>query len=937
MIRLRTIIAAIALFASSVAAGERQVIRHHEFDDFKQGTFPDGGTNIYVSKHGAVQLIPRWDINCDGHIDLLLGQDHNQLENVEAFIYWGNKDGYRSLFPAFWQETVPAYKFVREIDERRRSMSFLPTRGGGRIKVADLNGDGLPDIMFLNIIHNYTVHMPAYVYWGGGRGGYSPERRTELPTLFARDLTIADFDRDGHPDVAFANFGNEIGDRWGYRNHLQSYLYYGGVEGFSEKRRADLATISAVSCAAGDFNGDHWPDLAFANNNLKQKSVYVYLGGRQGFSAERRLTLEGGNADLVRAGDVNGDGIDDLLVSSPDAGTAVYFGSTSFNLDKSAVVLPTKEAKDCAVADFNRDGHPDVAFASGAADPATGATQSEVYFGSASGPDPKRKTSLPSLSPSAVDCCDLNGDGFVDLMFANAHDHKTYDVPSYIYWGDAKGFDSARRTQLQGFGAAGIAAADLDHNGVPDVVLANQSSGKLGSHIPSVIFWGNAANAYSEADATLLPADGPNSYKVADLNDDGHPDIILSGAPPRIYWGSASGLTQPTELDVGGVNTLGVAVGDFNRDGWLDIVFSIFDGDPRVPSYGLVFSGSANGYTKQRSTKIALRANRTASNVSAADLNKDGYLDLVFPADETPTKQSEIVWGGPHGFGATPSTLLTTDVVTAPAVADLNRDGWLDLVFPGNMKLDTQDPHTKSLIYWGSSHGFSDDRRAELEACQAQQIIVEDFNHDGHLDLVASNYKSETTRSLPIFIFWGNAEGSYSDQRRTELPAESSCGIQVLDLNGDQFPDIIVHNHIKDGDHGFGSYIYWGGANGYSIERRSLLPTVGTHYAQGISPGNIYDRSPGVEYISPPVAIEGSKTSGRLTCKGETPHATSIRFKVRAAADVARLSNSPWRPVIPNETFPLAGDARFVQYIATLVSPDGGESPILREVVLSLE
>ena len=178
----------------STAAGE-VVIRHDSFDQFSKGSFGDGGANTYVAADGTVQLIRRWDINSDGHMDLLFNQDHNPLENVDAFIYWASQDGYQSLFPAFWKE-LPAFKVLRATDRSRKHITFLPTFGGGPVKAVDLNRDGHLDIVFVNTIHNYMVYMQAYIYWGGP-DGYSMRRRTELPTLFSKDLAVSDLNRDG--------------------------------------------------------------------------------------------------------------------------------------------------------------------------------------------------------------------------------------------------------------------------------------------------------------------------------------------------------------------------------------------------------------------------------------------------------------------------------------------------------------------------------------------------------------------------------------------------------------------------------------------------------------------------------------------------------------------------------------------------------------------
>src|SRR5262245_54817777 len=78
------------------AEAKPRSIRHAGFNDFNQGTLGDSGANLYVSKGGRVQVINTWDFNGDGYNDVLLSNDHDVFEIVDAFVYWGSSNGFAS-------------------------------------------------------------------------------------------------------------------------------------------------------------------------------------------------------------------------------------------------------------------------------------------------------------------------------------------------------------------------------------------------------------------------------------------------------------------------------------------------------------------------------------------------------------------------------------------------------------------------------------------------------------------------------------------------------------------------------------------------------------------------------------------------------------------------------------------------------------------------
>ena len=249
--------------------------------------------------------------------------------------------------------------------------------------------------------------------------------------------------------------------------------------------------------------------------------------------------------------------------------------------------------------------------------------------------------------------------------------------------------------------------------------------------------------------------------------------------------------------------------------------------------------------------------------------------------------------------------------------------------------------NTFSRIYWGTPEGTPSLKSpVELEAYQSEDCAIADLNHDGYLDLVFSNYMSDSTRSLPIFIYWGGKEG-YSNARRTDLPAESSAGVETVDLNGDGYPEIIVHNHVKDGRHTIPSYIYWNGPNGFDRDRRTELPGFGPHFTQQVNPGNLYTRKLEEEYISAPLGIPSAAHLNRLAWKGEELRGSKLKFQFRSAPDKQSLAQAKWTGSDGPGSFYLQSGAtlqgiadrdRWIQYRVLFTSPDAAAWPTLTQV-----
>jgi hypothetical protein len=333
---------------------------------------------------------------------------------------------------------------------------------------------------------------------------------------------------------------------------------------------------------------------------------------------------------------------------------------------------------------------------------------------------------------------------------------------------------------------------------------------------------------------------------------------------------------------------------------------------------------------------------------TVADLDRDGWPDIIF---STTDNRVVIFWNSPKGFDNARKTVLPSAAAISAEVADLNGDGYLEIIVanlwdknpaPGKPRSFGGSADAGTYIYWGNAHGYEESRRQILPSVGNEDVAVADLNGDGHLDLVLTSYHAGYTRSHPSYIYWNSAQG-FDAKRVTMLPANSASGVLVADFNRDGHKDVLFACHSKDGNHRTDSFLYWGSSLGYSTEHRSLIPGLGPHCMTVMDIGNVYDRNDRYDYISP--AFDGSQGARfkTITWKGETPFRTRLEFQVRTAATRDGLATALWQgPDGPNSFYRTAGskllglarDGRWIQYKASLTSPDSANTPVLHSVLI---
>ena len=133
---------------------------------------------------------------------------------------------------------------------------------------------------------------------------------------------------------------------------------------------------------------------------------------------------------------------------------------------------------------------------------------------------------------------------------------------------------------------------------------------------------------------------------------------------------------------------------------------------------GTFSDGGANTYVTASGEVVLI--NRT-------NLNRDGHADIVFPNDHDPNEKEDLLiyWGG-DGFSSENRQQLPTDGGSDGLVADLNQDGFSDLIVANNFNGTKTD--LDSYIYWGSKTGLDASRRSGLPTMGARAVAVADLN-----------------------------------------------------------------------------------------------------------------------------------------------------------------------------------------------------------------
>jgi Subtilase family/FG-GAP-like repeat len=729
------------------------------------------------------------DFNHDGHLDYVVSNGGSN----DLWIYLGNGDGTFQL-PRIISLNGLSPVQVIAADLRGIGTLDLIVAEPDSVSVGVLlgNGDGTfsaetlyfsPGPVFSVAVGNFrgTGHLdivagliadnpvgPLALFPGNGTGKFSAPITAPTDAFFLDpwatfQISVADFDGDGLPDLAVTDFGpfspgivvyKSMGDGT-FKNLTQVLFSNDQLEFFT-------------AATAGDLNHDGCADIV-AVDDLGLATVA--LGNCDGTFRPGSAPVQFGDGDVmanVTLADVDGDGNLDVVASGAPLVVSGAFGGQSGSLVSVArgdgaggLSLPRlyrvrTNNFGLATGDFNGDLRPDIVVASQDTDSATVLLNNGT--GSFPGPqggyvgwaEPGSNVIGVLNAPEAQFVGDLNGDGHPDLFHADYGQFGSLPANISVSLNDGTG-----------------------HFG-PDIKSPILDGSLDGSSFYGDLITGDFRNL-GRQDLIVVPSQfnfaSGHFYNFIPSNGDGHFGLPIKHAI----------INNPGTL----------AAGDFNGDGKLDFVMLGFGGIN-------TFLGNGDG-TFTQGSNLPLAIGFPPAKIYVADINGDGKLDLLVPF-AGPSRLVEFLGNGDGSFAPGITVIVDENSGTGFGdpyfgIADLNHDGHLDVVVRNPAFFAPLNPVFK--IYMGQPDGsfvlantytpYSGQNVINTNGGQTQftSSFVADFNGDGNPDIAA--FQSDPINGGYVQFMLGNGDGTFTPTfEKFPLTTHSFFLPGVApDLNGD--------------------------------------------------------------------------------------------------------------------------------------------------------
>jgi hypothetical protein len=600
----------------------------------------------------------------------------------------------------------------------------------------------------------------------------------------------------------------------------------------------------------------------------------------EGDAFQRRIFngfLAGGQygGSVSCAGDVNGDGYDDMIVGAANISSStgkayIYFGGFSVNTVPDVILSGEALANNFGISvssagDVNADGFDDVIVGASGYSGSTG--RAYLYFG---GNVMNNVADLimtgevnANFFGNAVAGGDVNGDGYSD-MIVGAFSFSSSVGKVYVFFGGASPNNTADVTMLGAgvsnlFGCSVAFAGDVNSDGFGDVLAG--ARGVTSSTGKAYVFFGGVSMD-SLADVTMT-GEAPNhefGFSVSsagDVNSDGFGDVIIgsdfaTSLPGKAYlFYGGSSMDNNADLIMNGEangDLFGHSVssaGDVNGDGYSDLIIGAYGNTSNTGKAYIFFGGAVPDNSPDATMAGESTSNQFGIAVSnAGDMNGDGYGDVIAGASQYSTATGRVYLYDYFMKGEIiPDLTLIGEVSlieygqSVASAGDVNSDGFNDIIVgaPGyNFSVG------RAYIYFGGTQmNATADLTLTGEASNnhfgTSVASAGDINGDGFSDVIVGAYGNTTNTGKAYIYFGGSTMNNTVDVTLTGEATNNYFGTSVSgagDVNGDGYTDVIVGAYGNTSNTGK-AYIFHGGSTVNSVADITMTGEATTNFFGG--------------------------------------------------------------------------------------------------------